>query len=176
MKCPKCHYLGFETGDRCRNCGYDFSLISEPEISIDPDFDIDLALRASDDTLPASVQWDDNFEHMDAVALAEAAALAESPATREIADPDPYPALETQRKAVTRFDRPVRSIGTASLFDDNDEPLIRLPAAPRAPLAVRRTPDTPRLRAVPRPVPRPLAADRHVAGARLCRRSSCSCR
>jgi uncharacterized RDD family membrane protein YckC len=26
MKCPKCGYLGFETGDRCRNCGYDFSL------------------------------------------------------------------------------------------------------------------------------------------------------
>lgn len=28
MKCPKCEYLGFETGDRCRNCGYDFSLIA----------------------------------------------------------------------------------------------------------------------------------------------------
>jgi uncharacterized RDD family membrane protein YckC len=28
MKCPKCHYLGFETGDRCRNCGYDFSLLT----------------------------------------------------------------------------------------------------------------------------------------------------
>jgi uncharacterized RDD family membrane protein YckC len=27
MKCPKCRYLGFETGDRCRNCGYDFSLL-----------------------------------------------------------------------------------------------------------------------------------------------------
>ena len=26
MKCPKCGYLGFETSDRCRNCGYDFSL------------------------------------------------------------------------------------------------------------------------------------------------------
>ncbi len=26
MKCPKCGYLGFETVDRCRNCGYDFSL------------------------------------------------------------------------------------------------------------------------------------------------------
>jgi uncharacterized RDD family membrane protein YckC len=28
MKCPKCNYLGFETGDRCRNCGYDFSLVA----------------------------------------------------------------------------------------------------------------------------------------------------
>ena len=26
MKCPKCGYLGFETGDTCRNCGYEFSL------------------------------------------------------------------------------------------------------------------------------------------------------
>jgi uncharacterized RDD family membrane protein YckC len=40
---------------------------------------------------------------------------------------------------------------------DDDEPLIKLPVAPRAPLAVRRTPDTPRLRAVPRPQPRPSA-------------------
>jgi uncharacterized RDD family membrane protein YckC len=26
MKCPKCGYVGFESGDRCRHCGYDFSL------------------------------------------------------------------------------------------------------------------------------------------------------
>ena len=29
MKCPKCDYLGFETGDRCKNCGYDFSLAAD---------------------------------------------------------------------------------------------------------------------------------------------------
>ena len=162
MKCPKCHYLGFETGDRCKNCGYDFSLISEPEISIDPDLDIELALRASDDTLPATVPWNDNFEHMDADALAETAALAESPATREIANPDPESlrdsavALEPAEAGPdARVDRRVSSFATTSLFDDSDEPLIRLPAAPRAPLAVRRTPETPRLRAVPRPVPKP---------------------
>ncbi len=28
MKCPKCGYLGFDQADRCRNCGYDFSLAS----------------------------------------------------------------------------------------------------------------------------------------------------
>lgn len=27
MKCPKCGYLGFDDRDRCKNCGYDFSLI-----------------------------------------------------------------------------------------------------------------------------------------------------
>jgi uncharacterized RDD family membrane protein YckC len=26
MKCPKCQYISFDSGDRCRNCGYDFSL------------------------------------------------------------------------------------------------------------------------------------------------------
>jgi uncharacterized RDD family membrane protein YckC len=33
MKCPKCGYLGFETVDRCRNCGYDFSLTVAPSPS-----------------------------------------------------------------------------------------------------------------------------------------------
>ena len=28
MKCPKCGYLGFDRVDRCKNCGYDFSLVS----------------------------------------------------------------------------------------------------------------------------------------------------
>ena len=26
MKCPKCNYLGLDTGPRCRHCGYEFSL------------------------------------------------------------------------------------------------------------------------------------------------------
>ena len=37
MKCPKCGYLGFEAVDRCRNCGYDFSLTPSaalPELPI----------------------------------------------------------------------------------------------------------------------------------------------
>lgn len=29
MKCPKCDYLGFDSGDRCRNCGYEFSLMGD---------------------------------------------------------------------------------------------------------------------------------------------------
>src|SRR5262249_299651 len=40
---------------------------------------------------------------------------------------------------------------------EDDEPLIRLPATPRAPLQVRRTPDTPSLRALTRPTVRPPA-------------------
>jgi uncharacterized RDD family membrane protein YckC len=26
MKCPKCQYISFDSGNRCRNCGYEFSL------------------------------------------------------------------------------------------------------------------------------------------------------
>jgi len=29
MKCPKCQYFSFDSGDRCRNCGYDFSLATD---------------------------------------------------------------------------------------------------------------------------------------------------
>jgi uncharacterized RDD family membrane protein YckC len=32
MKCPKCGYLGFDDLERCRNCGYDFSLIPPPNV------------------------------------------------------------------------------------------------------------------------------------------------
>ncbi|MDO8834872.1 MAG: RDD family protein, partial [Vicinamibacterales bacterium] len=31
MKCPKCAYLSLDDGDRCRHCGYEFSLIEHPE-------------------------------------------------------------------------------------------------------------------------------------------------
>ena len=29
MKCPKCQYISFDSGDRCRNCGYEFALAAE---------------------------------------------------------------------------------------------------------------------------------------------------
>ena len=35
MKCPKCLYIGFETGDRCKNCGYDFSLLGIAEEALE---------------------------------------------------------------------------------------------------------------------------------------------
>jgi uncharacterized RDD family membrane protein YckC len=38
MRCPKCQYISFENGGRCRNCGYDFSLTvsdaAEPDLRI----------------------------------------------------------------------------------------------------------------------------------------------
>ena len=97
MKCPKCHYLGFETGDRCRNCGYDFSLVPSGDAAMP-----NLTLREPE---PAA---------------------AEAPPL------------------------PLFARGGAA----DDEPMIKMPAAPRAPLAVRRTPEIPRPRTVAKPVRR----------------------
>jgi uncharacterized RDD family membrane protein YckC len=106
MKCPKCGYLGFETGDRCKNCGYDFSLMARPSAPV-PDV-IDTALSSS------------------------------------AVEPKP-------ERPLPLFMPPGE--------DDDDEPLIRLPVAPRPPLAVRKTPDSPRVRAISRPTPRTESAE-----------------
>jgi len=133
VKCPKCEYLGFETGDRCRNCGYDFSLLSAVE-SPAPDYAIH---PPAIDDVPVHVIND----MLDTVAgTTSCESIEDSPG-------DALP-LFTPAEPV------------------DDEPLIKLPAAPRPPLAVRRTPSEsragrpdsgrdapgqPRLRAAPRP-------------------------
>lgn len=49
MKCPKCGYLGFESGDRCRNCGYDFSLTPTPaEVDLTLDREVEQLRPALD--------------------------------------------------------------------------------------------------------------------------------
>jgi len=89
MKCSKCGYLGFETGDRCKNCGYDFSLMTREETPGVPDVTI-------------------------------------RPDQGEAATPD--------------FALPL-----FGPYGPDDAPLIALPTSPRPPLAVRRTPESPRL-------------------------------
>ncbi len=107
MKCPKCHYLGFETGDRCKNCGYDFSLLALADATPHPD----LPLRPQDDA---------------------AADQLSAIMTTEVADP-------------RVGDPPLPLFSRAAPRDD--EPLIKLPTAPRAPLSVRKTPDVSRPKA-----------------------------
>src|ERR671912_2798228 len=41
MRCPKCSYLSYDDVERCRNCGYDFSLAATPRepdapVAVDP--------------------------------------------------------------------------------------------------------------------------------------------
>ena len=60
MKCPKCSYLGFEAGSRCRNCGYDFSLL-RPAANVENDA-LDLPLHARREDAPRVEAWNDRIE------------------------------------------------------------------------------------------------------------------
>ena len=138
MKCPKCGYLGFETGDRCKNCGYDFSLIAPAPLTAG---DPDLAIRTDDAETGAPELWLDRMDRtMDEVTR---------PSLKQdhlIGVPEPAPVT------------PDPSLPLFNPDDPDDIPLIALPAAPRPPLSVRRTPETPRLRAVPKMSRMPSAA------------------
>jgi uncharacterized RDD family membrane protein YckC len=125
VKCPKCSYLGFETGDRCRNCGYDFSLISHG----DPQpINVDLELRSGQSDAAAASDWPSRAE-----------ATLPPPTDSAVSAPKVRPSRGSKLPLFTSADR-------------GDEPLIRLPVTPRPPLAVRRTPDSPRLQVVSRAV------------------------
>jgi uncharacterized RDD family membrane protein YckC len=83
MKCPKCEYLGFESSDRCRNCGYEFSLAPVPDafdLPIDqsfaeplipspdaragerPGLNLDRVIGAAPDDLPLFASPQDDFD------------------------------------------------------------------------------------------------------------------
>jgi uncharacterized RDD family membrane protein YckC len=126
MKCPKCGYIGFEAAERCRNCGYDFSLTIEriptPELPLakgeatGPLADLPLGPRADGDSVPKGLP-----------------AFVETPAGRESAEGRlgaPGPAMAPGP------DLPLFASGHES---DDDRPLITPSATPRPPLAVRRT-------------------------------------
>lgn len=131
MKCPKCGYLGFEPVERCRNCGYDFSLsqsVSVPELPIRLD------------------GHDADPNPLDDLALVDAALAGDTLIRRD------QPVSGLDRILGVRS----RPAGSAELplfgspILEDDQPLITRPSPPRAPLAVRRsTPEVPRLRAAP---------------------------
>jgi uncharacterized RDD family membrane protein YckC len=174
VKCPKCAYLGFETGERCKNCGYDFSLLAsnafdppvpEPDITIraeeSSDESMDMWLRDLDRALPARNV--ERFTDIDSSSEAEEAESlpASRPPQSESYEDSVDISLDPFTDAPDVVNDPpaplphLRSVNSAlPLFiprdEDDDTPLITLPAAPRPPLAVRRTPDVPRLRAVSR--------------------------
>ena len=121
MKCPKCGYLGLEDVERCRNCGYDFSLAFVdplPEVSIrqeSPGNPLDdLMLSGGSESIPSPLGSSDESIHGLRLTVAE-------------------PASE-----LPLFGGP----------QNDDVPLITKASPPRPPLAVRRaTPEVPRLKA-----------------------------
>jgi uncharacterized RDD family membrane protein YckC len=44
MRCPKCHYISFDSNERCRNCGYEFSLSVDSGI-------VDLPIQTGNEAL-----------------------------------------------------------------------------------------------------------------------------
>ena len=122
MKCPKCGYLGYERVERCRNCGYEFSLTTAAPASAD------LRLR---DAAGGPTRLED---------LDLAGPLSSDRPGRK-AGRTPLGDLTGGMDELPLFGSPL----------GEDEPLITKPSAPRQPLAVRRaTPEVARLRAEPR--------------------------
>lgn len=128
MKCPKCGYLGYERTERCRNCGYEFSLGSAAATP-------DLRLRG-DAEVPSPL---DDLELIDHA--------TPPPAAHRYADARPE--VDTRGSG-----NGAGSLVELPLFGDpitDDVPLITKASPPRPPLAVRRaTPEVPRLRSEPR--------------------------
>jgi uncharacterized RDD family membrane protein YckC len=155
MKCPKCSYLGFETGDRCKNCGYDFSLLAATEAD-----DPELALRSASESPEGNGVWLDRLslsspEADDAVFDAPLTAPA-APADISIAPVDQSgPAISASPTAdrMSRVRADALPLFTPPRDEEDDQPLVRVPRVPRAPLGVRRAPEAARLRAVPKVVP-----------------------
>jgi uncharacterized RDD family membrane protein YckC len=167
MKCPKCAYLGFETSDRCRNCGYDFSLSTHveapPELPLHhrdggpgaPMADFDLVdLEAAEDPagnldLDRLIGTDDVLDTGPAPHVVERVPVAvSSPAAAHVPSRTSSPRFSDDSTETTGLPLFSPSSGHA-----DDAPLITTPRPVRPPLSVRRTaPDVPRQRTrTPRP-------------------------
>ena len=86
MKCPKCGYLGFERVDRCRNCGYDFSLAQTTTVA-------DLPIRSASDA--------DERSPIDDLTLTEPAGRSPATALPLFGDP-----IEDDIPLITRVSPP----------------------------------------------------------------------
>lgn len=131
MKCPKCGYLGFESGDRCRNCGYEFSLSDGTSDPMDRPLDL-----GPDESRPP-------------LDLDRVIGARDEKQVEDLPLFSPSPAPIDDRTSVARRAEPS---GAANTRDD--VPLITGPLRPRAPLGVRRaTPEVPRARTRPTKTP-----------------------
>jgi hypothetical protein len=125
MKCPKCGYLGFEHVERCRNCGYDFSLSASSTLP-------DLSIRSSrtDEVQPLA-----DLELVDGALNPVLPNQLKSSAERE------------REVSLKSFDEPAPELPLFGGPIVDDVPLITRASPPRTPLAVRRaTPEVPRVR------------------------------
>jgi uncharacterized RDD family membrane protein YckC len=138
MKCPTCGYIGFESTDRCRNCGYEFAL-SAPAA---PPPDLSLASGQADGPLQD-------------LSIRDGAVPVRTTSARPVR----AAATADLERVMQNLDRVIGAPEPAAtdlpLFDRDAEaelpPLVTAGAEPRRPLSVRRaTPDPARLK--PRPM------------------------
>lgn len=114
MRCPKCQYISFEGGGRCRNCGYELSLAPEPA-------DLDLPIKTGDE--PVGPMADFELERQPPLEL---------------------PPLPPRRGAQSRSAEGSGEFPLFQGVDGDDRPLVPPRAEPRAPVAVRRPASAPR--------------------------------
>jgi uncharacterized RDD family membrane protein YckC len=131
MRCPKCQYISFESGDRCRNCGYEFSLAID---DADADAPVDVVI-ARDEPAPGRIR-DASLAALDTPLSSPARDAGIQSYESDDTLPGPLP---------TAADLPLFTERVA----DDQAPLVTPPAVPRPPLAVRRT--SPAARHRPRP-------------------------
>jgi uncharacterized RDD family membrane protein YckC len=140
MKCPKCGYLGFESGDQCRNCGYEFSLsvskVDPLDLALDlgpdesrPPLDLDRIIGA-----PEPAQPDDLPLFLDDAPLVSGAARPRAPlgvrrATPEVPRARPR-ATKTPSTAEMLFDAAPAAIGRTFAPSTSSETSAETPAAP----------------------------------------------
>ena len=122
MRCPKCHYISFDSGDRCRNCGYEFALAADVK-------SLDLPIQTGDEAIGP-------YSDFNLSALEGSPTAAAPPAGDGLSDLPPAASapVPQQRTAASSFDLPLFHDSSA----DTDAPLVAPPVAPRPPLSVRR--------------------------------------
>jgi uncharacterized RDD family membrane protein YckC len=141
MRCPKCHYISFDDGDRCRNCGYELSLT----VDVAP---LDLPIQTGDEATGPLADLRLS-EHDAATAPGGTTPQVSSLDVSHVPHAGPDPATPRRPLGALSADLPLFSSPPAG----DDRPLVT-PAVPRAPLSVRRAnPAMPRPRARPAPDP-----------------------
>jgi uncharacterized RDD family membrane protein YckC len=157
MKCPKCGYLGFETTERCRHCGYDFSLPTHVPTSLElplrgaqteaPLADFDLSRLGGDDHTNSDIPLDldrviGEIEPVPNPAPFVPSLGAASAPTRRAQPYSPAPGRDDDESGASAL-----PLFTHPASDVEEQPLITPPRPARPPLAVRRaTPEVARRR------------------------------
>lgn len=117
MRCPKCQYISFDSGERCRNCGYEFSLTTDSRA-------LDLPIHTGDEPIGPLGDF----------ALESGRSDTAAPLADAIAS-------QPSKPITNSFDLPLFKERRSS---DNAPRVVTPPAAPR-PLGVRRSaPVTPK--------------------------------